>query len=164
VVPKYKDLSLLILNEGIQSINLSVFIVKSFLFKNSIFIICFILMEYIVYQGDYYVLGLEYVGLIYFIYNLFSSLPLIYCVLYRPEAIKELVKRGVDENKHTVFLSLDLLCEELIMVSVTVFLVSIINLSFLVSTFMENMFFSVLMSCFTATILYQLSIGTFINK
>jgi hypothetical protein len=40
--------------------------------------------EFLVYQGNYFELGAEYAGAVFFIYNLVTSFPVLYYILVRP--------------------------------------------------------------------------------
>lgn len=74
----------MILNEAVESINITLFIIKSFLFKNSVLIVSIIIAEFMLFEGDYFYLGSEYAGVVFVVYNVFTSLPVVYYIFFRP--------------------------------------------------------------------------------
>lgn len=58
-----------------------------------------IITEFLVYEGNYFELGVEYSGVTFFTYNLVTSFPVLFYIFMRPEVWEEPIYKNVDPKK-----------------------------------------------------------------
>jgi hypothetical protein len=66
--------------------------------------------EFMVYQGNYFELGAEYAGVVFFIYNLVTSFPVLYYILVRPYVWSEPINKKSNPKKQLHYISEKKVC------------------------------------------------------
>lgn len=98
-VDNYHTIQRLLLDEGAHSIRITCFILKSRIFQNTVLVYSLILIYFLVYRGKMTYIGIEFSQYIFLFHNtLFTILPLLYYIFFKPTTYEELIKNNYSPN------------------------------------------------------------------
>ena len=155
-VKSYEALQQFISVESVKSIEITTLIIKNHIFKNQCLTWSLFTALVLVYQGGYYVVGMEYSTFMFFLFNMgFTSFPLVFYLIFRPQLIADI---AVEDLK-----SEQLRYEHLKGMFVGV-LLTYVNYSLLPYLEMSSLFFAVAVNSTLAGNLYYLAIDDSVTK